>query len=243
MIATRTSTLLVLAAIITSVITVSAVEGEGDVVRGELKLTNGNRSDSDNAVKKILIDDIDVFLETKRVQVNVGDGLQAKLVITNRSDESVSLRDPVDFLHVSLLNAAGYPAHVPRSIPRFRICDKGQGEAKPHHPGQFDVLGANVVGATSVIDDVKHEVHLGPGGQYTLALQVNQILADPKANAKRIVRAAEPTNDETEVPTAPEVKAISSGSYKIKVFLSLVSPSPQGIRAALHSDYMEVSIR
>ncbi len=234
--------LLILAVTFAYMSPASADNGNEPVVRSELKLATGSSSDSKNVIVKTLFDDIDVFFETKRVQANTGNGLQAKLVITNHSDKPVSLRDPADFLQVLLLDAAGYPAQVPRAVPRFRRCNRGQGETNFQHRGQFDVLSANVVGTESVIDGVKHEVHLGPGGKYTLILQVKQMLSDPKENARRIGAAAKVTVSEAEPLVPLETKPMSPSRYQIRAILALVDASPNGPRTVLHSSYMNVSL-
>lgn len=235
--------MVVLAVITTPITTVSAIEGEGDIVSSELKRATSNKPDSEFVGDDRKFDDFDVFFEANRVQLNAGEGLRVRLVITNRSNEIVAFSDPVDSLQILLLDAAGYPVHIPRSIPRSLICDKKLEQAPLQHHGQFDVLGVSIEGTASVEDSVKHEVHLGPGGRYTLAMQIAQIVADPKLNAERITRAPKSRGDYSEVQPALEVKAISSGVYKIRAILSLVFPSTQESKAVLQSGYVEVSLR
>jgi len=123
-------------------------------VRVQLQESSGKPSDDTS-----LLSHISIFVEADQVQPNVAQGIQLVMEIVNERTDTISIRDPMDFSTIEVLNEEGWPITLPPVKRRiFTNTRARRGEPDPNM--------------------IQPEIDLAPGERHRLTFRVQQILVE-----------------------------------------------------------------
>src|SRR5215831_19276479 len=106
-----------------------------------------------------LLSHVSVFLEANQFQPNVAQGIELVMEIVNERTDTISIRDPIDFSQLMILNEEGWPIKLPLVERRVFTNIRGR-------PGEPDP------------NKIQPEIDIAPGERHRLIFRVQQIVVE-----------------------------------------------------------------
>ena len=219
----------------------AVAKGEDTVVSLELKEARKRERSQDDPINQVR-----AFLELDTVQRDGSRGIVFIIDIYNDGDERVKLADPTELVRIQLVDHEGYQYNRP-PIGTMSLIRTGDPEGTR---ARLDSLRSFVIekdrprvsapGIKTVHDIADGEIELLPGEQLRLVLRIAKVIANPAEHRENVKRHFK-ENPGSRRPD-PEIGPIASGTYRLKVLVSLIRKHKPGAGKFLDSDQVTVRL-
>lgn len=160
--------------------------------------------------KDAMNNSIDVFLKMDSIQKNSAGSIKFMIKLVNKSNEDITIKNPLDFLQVMLIDGQGNNIAIPQ-LQRIKINTKG--EEPPYRSFAIESI---VSSARSISNDslLKKEIIISNNSDYKISLKIESVLAKQSAG----------------LPSNEKRSKIAKGEYSFGLTFSLIG---EGIQAQI----------
>jgi hypothetical protein len=152
------------------------------------------------------------------------DGIRFDITLKNKDSTGSSFFNPLDYLKIDLQDSEGWPVRIPGLINPTMICHNPNAIAiRPFNASLTLVTGA---GRTELNKDLR-VISMDSGDEVIASISLEKVLPTAKPNSS---------------PVPDTLRALSKGSYNLRVAFTLLSPSSPDTFKQCGSPYVTIQL-
>jgi hypothetical protein len=130
------------------------------------------------AIKTDTVGKINVFLKVDSMQYQHQNGINFSLRFKNNFKDSITIKNPLDFLNISLYNGVGHDVFIPMPS-RIMANAKGKDVVKRVYDRSCPIVGIILNGEAVLLDIEARNIKIPGGSNIEIMFRVSEVKPDP----------------------------------------------------------------